>query len=409
MDWLVIITRARQLKEYFDKSYKCLNIERPTKDETVDKHLRILFERLEEIGKLFDTYYPSLTPNHKTAAEAFFADVRDRLVKLLAKRGLEAKIPLTFHERLTYNISLMNTQPSTSAGNTETDNKGSDADAKGKVSEDPKMPQTIVEFLNFASKIIPDFDGKPENLRSFLDALTLLDSVKDVHELVAVNLIKTKLKGTARNLISNETTIEEVITTLSGTVKGDSVEVISAKLLNVRQGGKNANTYISEIDALTKSLESAYITDGLSQQLAQRYSTQAAVKAITRNATNERVKLIMESGTFSTMNEVTAKFVNSCTEAYGQQNSVLFTTSNQGNRSKRGSRGRGNWQRRPSRGNNNNYRGNGRGNFNNNNNNNDYGNTNSNRGRNRQNNNGNRNNVRHVTENISGNELVPLN
>lgn len=273
------------------------------------------------------------------------------------------------------------------------------------------MPQSVTEFLGLAARLIPEFDGKPENLQSFIDALRLVDSVKETHEAVAVNVVKTKLKGTARNLISDETTINGVIATLTASVKGESVEVISAKLLNVRQGGKNANSYASEIESLTKSLESAYITDGVSHQLAQKYSTQAAVKAITKNATNERVKLIMESGTFSDMNEVTAKFVNSCTEAYGQQGAILFTNSGQGIRRRPQNRGRNN--RRSWNGNNsgyNNSNGNGRNNNNNGNNNgrNNY-NGNNNRGRNRSNYNANRHNVHHVTEESSGNESAPLN
>lgn len=95
-----------------------------------------------------------------------------------------------------------------------------------------------------------------------------------------------------------------VIATLKTSVKDESVEVISAKLLNVRQ-----------VESLTKSLESAYISYDISSQSAAKYSTQSAGKALTKNVTNERVKLIMESGNFSNMNEVMTKFINSCTEA----------------------------------------------------------------------------------------------
>lgn len=95
-----------------------------------------------------------------------------------------------------------------------------------------------------------------------------------------------------------------VIATLKTSVKDESVEVISAKLLNVRQ-----------VESLTKSLESAYISYDISSQSAAKYSTQSAGKALTKNVTNERVKLIMESGNFSNTNEVMTKFINSCTEA----------------------------------------------------------------------------------------------
>jgi len=43
------------------------------------------------------------------------------------------------------------------------------------------------------------------------------------------------LKGVARNLIGNETTITEVISRLKSNVKGETAEVLSAKLMNLQQ------------------------------------------------------------------------------------------------------------------------------------------------------------------------------
>lgn len=101
------------------------------------------------------------------------------------------------------------------------------------------------------------------------------------------------------------------------------MDVLVAKLMNIRQQGKPANTYAKEIEDLTKKLETAYINDGLPNMIAATYATNSAVKAIIKNASNDRVKLIMESGTFNNLNEVIAKFISSCTEAYGQPNSIL--------------------------------------------------------------------------------------
>ena len=129
---------------------------------------------------------------------------------------------------------------------------------------------------------------------------------------MTVSLIKTKLKGNTRNLIGEESTIKDIINKLKLTVKGESVEVLSAKIMNTRQNNKTANTYCSEIENLTKSLKNAYISDGLSCELASKYATQDAVKALAKNCTIDRVKLIMEAGQFNNMNEAITKFVNSC-------------------------------------------------------------------------------------------------
>ena len=78
------------------------------------------------------------------------------------------------------------------------------------------------------------------------------DSIKGAHESVVVSLIKTKLKVNTRNLLENETTIAEITNKLSTSVKGESVEVLSAKIMNLKQGSKTANTYCSEVENLTK-------------------------------------------------------------------------------------------------------------------------------------------------------------
>ena len=101
------------------------------------------------------------------------------------------------------------------------------------------MPQTITEFLGLASKLLPDFDGTPENVQSFLDALSLADSIKDTHNEVAINLVKIKHKGSACKLFSQESTLQEIITKLKTTVKGESVDIMVAKLMNIRQQGKS--------------------------------------------------------------------------------------------------------------------------------------------------------------------------
>ena len=98
----------------------------------------------------------------------------------------------------------------------------------------------------------------------------MLNTIKDDNETTTVSLIKTKLKGTGRDLIENESTISEIISKLRATVKGESVEVLTDKIMNTRQNNKAANTYCSEIENLTKS----YISDGLSCELANKYSTQ---------------------------------------------------------------------------------------------------------------------------------------
>jgi len=72
-----------------------------------------------------------------------------------------------------------------------------------------------------------------------------------------VSLIKTMLKGPARNRISNENTVDQKITRLRANVNGQSVVNISTRLLNFTQRNKTPNIYTQEVEKLAKSLEEA--------------------------------------------------------------------------------------------------------------------------------------------------------
>lgn len=68
--------------------------------------------------------------------------------------------------------------------------------------------------MKTAASLILDFDGRLENLASFIDALELVDPIKESHESVAVLLVKTKLKSLARNLVDKENSLQHIIDTL---------------------------------------------------------------------------------------------------------------------------------------------------------------------------------------------------
>lgn len=371
--WDLIEKLILSEKKNFKRAYKCINKNVYVRPETVRKHLNTIINSLEIIREVAYKNREKFTVEHKNEVYEIYWHLRDQLVNVLDKYNIKQTVPHSIEHSLKIDTNIILASGSSekfepiSEGETESDTED--------ISINTKMTQTVVEFLNTASRLICDFDGKPENLRSFLDSIQLIDSLKDTHEQVAVSLIKTKLKGTARNLINNESTISEIIDKLKISVKGESVEVLTAKIMNIKQNNKPANIYSGEIESLVKSLENAYISDGLSCDLATKYSTQVAVKAMTKNCTIDKVRLIMEAGQFNSMNDAISKFVNSCTEATGQQNAILYYHQRPYNNSFRGNgrrfRGRGNFSRNYHSNTNNNgsstnYTGNRRGRTNNN-------------------------------------------
>lgn len=101
-----------------------------------------------------------------------------------------------------------------------------------------------IDFLNFASRIVPEFDGSPENLQRFVDAVNLVNENAGTNESSAVSLIKTKLSGTARNFITNESTVNEIVQTLQNNIKSVSSKVLISKIMSARQNNRPTNTYV---------------------------------------------------------------------------------------------------------------------------------------------------------------------
>lgn len=346
--WSEIINQIEIVKLEFNKSYKCLNKSIPIGKQTVTKHLILLTTNLNTIRGVLHVYYEKLTTDHKKDAYEIFRNLRDRLLQIAAKHAVLLNIPNDIGVGIEFDDILVESL-------TDTEEQV--------IIENPelKMSQTNIEYLNIASKLIPEFDGRAENLQSFLAALNLADLVcADNNQSIAIGIVKSKLKGNAINLIKGtETNLKQIIESLKENVKGESVEVITAKLMNIRQNSKSANTYIKEVEDLTRILQSAYVSDGLSPQLAETYSTRAAVKAITKNSCNDKVRIVMEAGQFNNMNEAVAKFVNCCTEMNSHQTSILYYKGNNKYNRNDNFRGRGRG-RGHFRG-----RGRGRGNYNN--------------------------------------------
>jgi len=313
-------------------------------------HTEIVVREYNNKVTLVNKYTNRFTAEHLNKCIRVIKSLNTRLINIRKRRHILINVPESLSQLVDFDTDqFKGLDESIQSSDAESDSDIETLEGSDRIEYKPEtitiseMAQTLTEFIKLATSLIPEFDGRHENLQSFIDALGLLDTLKGTHETTAISLIKTKLKGHARNLISNEQTIAAIIIQLSSAVKGESVEVISAKLLNLQQKHKTANQYTQEVEKLTKALEGAYISEGLSQSLANKYSTTTAVKAMTQNCSIDKVKLIMQAGTFTNMNDAISKFVNSCTEITGQSNTVLFYRrgANNNNRGGRGyNRGR---------------------------------------------------------------------
>ncbi|XP_017478744.1 PREDICTED: uncharacterized protein LOC108368398 [Rhagoletis zephyria] len=213
--WQEIYDVLSQEKTKASKSYKCINKNATIKIETVVKHLNIILKALKRIRQVINTTDRILTKEHQKEVRQFFFAVRDKLVSSLARHNIEVTIPTTVEEKLQIDFNSILSERAQSPIPSPSLSQTPSVEEKkplGIPIINVTMVQTVVEFVKTASSVLPEFDGKPENLHSFLDALDILDQINDDHEALAITMIKTKLKGMERNFISTENTIELIKT-----------------------------------------------------------------------------------------------------------------------------------------------------------------------------------------------------
>lgn len=187
----------------------------------------------------------------------------------------------------------------------------------------------VAQFLAFASRIVPEFDGTYANLQSFIDALNLANASVGAHVVSYVAFIKSRLKINARSCVTNEATVADIILALQANIKPESASLIESKMMNIHQSKKKANDYVKEIETLAADLKRAHMTDGIPIAAADNLATNSAVKALRQNASSEKVKMLMEAGTFRNLNEAVDKFVTlSTTETPNNSNNATINYMN---------------------------------------------------------------------------------
>jgi hypothetical protein len=202
------------------------------------------------------------------------------------------------------------------------------------------MATSAIDFFNLASKLIPsEFNGSVDKLQTFLDALTLLSLNVGENENNAVAFIKTRLVGKARDLVTTETTILQIKEALSKGIKGESSRNLSQKLLNLKQNNKDNTAFAADIELLADKLKKSYISEGVPNEIAETYATDTSVRALCLNATAEKARLIMEAGSFRSIQEVVTKF-SSLPYQNNQTNNVFYINRNN-NRGFRSNNNRG--------------------------------------------------------------------
>ncbi len=319
----------------FERIYKCLNKVKQNSKETTSSHLNNFIKEFYSIEDIYDNFYHQfLNQGHKTVVLAIYTKSKDRL------RNISGQYKVTFKDRRRTNIESNSDQQNSNNSNSNSETNGSKSkksnsesnNSEGNNSESNNFNKTdfdnstemagVIDFINFATRTIPEFNGTPAELQRFVDAVNLVKANVGENELSAVEVVKTKLKDPARSFITNQITLQAIIDKLKDDIKPESPALILSKLKNLRQANKTSNEYVKEMENLSTSLKRAYISKGLSVDLAENFTTDNVLQSIKENTVNEKIKIVLDAGKFSSISEVFEKFLSVKSEN-GQSNSQI--------------------------------------------------------------------------------------
>lgn len=239
-----------------------------------------------------------------------------------------------------------------------------------------KMAAPTVD-LKLGTTLVPTYDGSPESLDSFVDAVLLFQDMvekafaqctpaqKEAANGTVVRFVRTRLTGKARQSVNVNQNLNETLNAVKEhCVSKTTAENLIAKLSTVKQKD-NVNTFCEQVEKITAQLKSVYIKDNIPEATANKMATKQGIEALIKGAKNHEAKVILKAGSFAHMNDAIQKFLeNSDQSDTNEKQNVQIFYSTRGNSRGRGrfSQTRGNSNQR-FQSNNRGYYHNSRGNF----------------------------------------------
>lgn len=175
-----------------------------------------------------------------------------------------------------------------------------------------KKSEMAFEFTANVSRIIKNnFDGNIEELDSFIAAVELANEATPPNQQnLLVKYIRTKLKGEAFSYVPADTPNgTRVIELLQQRATGDSSKVILGRLLALRSDRNSMQKFQEQAEELTDKLKRAYISDGMSESLANQTTIDKTVEMCRLSAKSQLVRSVLASTKFDKPKEVLAKLI----------------------------------------------------------------------------------------------------
>lgn len=238
-----------------------------------------------------------------------------------------------------------------------------------KTTQTTKKVMENSDFLKICSAHInKTYSGDPLGLQSFIDSINLLETLATTTGLKAflVNFLKTRIEGTARELLNdNHNTTLSIINELRTHIKPDSSKVIEGRMLSLRISNTNSDDFSKRVEELSDSLRRSLVVEGISHAKATEMSIDKTIELCRKNTNSDLVKSVLESARFDSPKEVVAKLLTQTEKTKKEQQVYSFNAmrkdgnnnfrSNnnnfQNNSNRKVNRGRGNYNNNRGRGN----------------------------------------------------------
>lgn len=150
-----IIKEVNQCITEFERIYKCLNNSNQLKKETNELHVNNIIVEYNHLKGIYISNRHLLDEDHKSQLSNLLTKSHDKLFKIFERLNLQVQIP-----------RLNITKPEVKIEN---------LDSEVKVENNSeKMAITVIDIINLSTKVIPEYDGSPEELQRFFDAIALI-------------------------------------------------------------------------------------------------------------------------------------------------------------------------------------------------------------------------------------------
>ena len=194
--------------------------------------------------------------------------------------------------------------------------------------------------LKLGTSLINIYDGCPDNLNTFFDAVSLFQDTVNIEfaaataeQRIAANetllkFIKTRLTGIARQIINGANSTDEIVHKLKEQCSPKiTAGSLRAKLKAAKQKG-NVTQFCKEVEQLTSRLASQYIDETIPANKANQMATKAGIETLINGISNSEAKLILKAGNFSKISEATQKLQEGDFDVRPQAN-VFYARGNQ--------------------------------------------------------------------------------